>query len=194
MEIIGLTGGIASGKSTASTILRTFGATIIDADCLARKVVEKDQLALVELTTTFGKEILKNNGELNRKRLGEIVFSDKEKLKILNRILHPKINALAISLFEYERRMGKDKIIYDSPLLVEENLIDMVDKVWLIYLDKKSQLKRLMERNNFSKEEALSRINSQMPMVDKLKFADIIIDNGGSIGDLEKKLRYHWYN
>ena len=138
MDIIGLTGGIASGKTTASNILRSFGATIIDADHLARKVVKKGEPALDKLVAAFGEAILTNDGELNRKKLGEIVFNDNKKLEKLNDILHPLINSLAIKLFQKERNKGKDKIVYDSPLLIEKNLIHMVDKVWLIYLDENS--------------------------------------------------------
>ncbi|HHT51439.1 MAG TPA: dephospho-CoA kinase [Eubacteriaceae bacterium] len=194
MDIIGLTGGIASGKTTASNILRSFGATIIDADHLARKVVKKGEPALDKLVAAFGEAILTNDGELNRKKLGEIVFNDNKKLEKLNDILHPLINSLAIKLFQKERNKGKDKIVYDSPLLIEKNLIHMVDKVWLIYLDEKSQLRRLMERDNYTKVQALKRINSQMPIKDKIRFADVLIDNSGSISDLEEKLRFLWYN
>jgi dephospho-CoA kinase len=193
MQIIGLTGGIASGKSTASSILKSFGAKIIDADILARKVVEKGQPALDRIVNTFGTKILNNQGELNRSVLGEIVFNNQEKLKKLNQIIHPAVNILAISLFEKERNNGMEKIVYDCPLLIEENLLHLVDKVWLIYINEETQLKRLMERDNFTKEQAMKRINNQMPLKEKIIFADILIDNSGSINDLEKKLKNHWY-
>ena len=114
-------------------------------------MVKKGEPALDKLVAAFGEAILTNDGELNRKKLGEIVFNDNKKLEKLNDILHPLINSLAIKLFQKERNKGKDKIVYDSPLLIEKNLIHMVDKVWLIYLDEKSQLRRLMERDNYTK-------------------------------------------
>ena len=193
MQIVGLTGGIGSGKSTASSILRKLGAIIIDADILARDVVEKGQPALLEIVDTFGSEILNNQGELNRKLLAEIVFDNEEKLKKLNQIIHPAINSLALSLFEKERNNGKEKIVYDCPLLIEENLLYLVDEVWVIYVDEVTQLKRLMERDNCTKEQAMKRINKQMPLKEKSKYADVLIDNSGSIDDLEKKIMHHWY-
>lgn len=193
MQIIGLTGGIASGKSTASSILKSFGAIIIDADILAREVVKKGQPALERIVNTFGTKILNKQEELNRRVLGEIVFNNEEKLKKLNQIVHPAINSLAISLFEKERIDGKGKIVYDCPLLIEEKLLHLVDKVWLIYIDEEAQLKRLMERDNFTKEQAMKRINNQMPLKEKIKYADVLIDNSGSIDDLENELRNHWF-
>lgn len=193
MQIIGLTGGIASGKSTASSILKSFGAKIIDADILARKVVEKGQPALENIINTFGNSILNSQGELNRRVLGEIVFDNQENLKKLNQIVHPAVNFLALSLFEKERIKGKEKIVYDCPLLIEEKLLYLVDQVWLIYINEETQLKRLMKRDKFTKDQAMKRINNQMPLVEKIKYADVIIDNSGGTDDLRKKLKTLWY-
>ena len=193
MQIIGLTGGIASGKSTASLILKSFGATIIDADILAHQVVEKGQPAWKKIVATFGRKILNKQGELDRKVLGEIVFESEEKLKKLNKIVHPEVHSLVISSFERERAEGKEKIVYDCPLLIEGNLQHLVDQVWLIYIDEETQLKRLMKRNDFTKEQAMKRMNNQMPLKQKIKYADILINNNGSKKDLEKTLKKHWY-
>lgn len=193
MKIIGLTGGIASGKSTASTILKKLGASIVDADILARKAVKKGQPALEKIIDTFGIDIINDQGELNREKLGEIVFSSQEKLQALNQIVHPAVHTLLMSSFDKERAKGKKKIVYDCPLLIEENLQHLVDETWLIYVDQETQLKRLIQRNNFSEEEALKRIHSQMPLEQKIKHADIVIDNNSTIENLEKILRKHWY-
>lgn len=193
MKIIGLTGGIASGKSTASNILKTFGATIIDADILAHKVIEKGKPALKEIVETFGKDILRKDGILDRKKLGKIVFADKRKLKTLNAIVHPPVHKLSEELFEIEKAKGTEKIIYDSPLLIEENLMDRVDEVWLVYVDPKTQLERLIKRNGFSREEAMDRIESQLSLEEKKRYADVLIDNNGGIERLEKQLREVWY-
>lgn len=193
MKIIGLTGGIASGKSTASNILKTFGATIIDADILAHKVIEKGKPALKEIVETFGKDILRKDGILDRKKLGKIVFSDERKLKTLNAIVHPAVHKLSEELFGIEKAKGTEKIIYDSPLLIEENLMDRVDEVWLVYVDPKTQLERLIKRNGFSREEAMDRIESQLSLEEKKRYADVLIDNNGGIERLEKQLREVWY-
>ncbi|MCR1899873.1 dephospho-CoA kinase [Irregularibacter muris] len=193
MKVIGLTGGIASGKSTASSILRKFGATIIDADLLAREVTEKGQPTLEKIIKTFGREILKDDGTLNRKALGKIVFDHREKLLKLNEIIHPAVNQRAKTLFQQEKEKGKKKVVYDCPLLMEENLYSMVDTVWLIYVDETTQLSRLMKRDGFTREEAIKRIKSQMPLDDKLKLANIVIENNGSVEELEKKLRKYWH-
>ena len=193
MKIIGLTGGIASGKSTASSILRKFGATIIDADVLARKVVEKGEPTLEKIIKTFGRGILKENGTLDRKALGEIVFSDQKKLLKLNEIVHPAVNQLALKLFQKENEKGKEKIVYDCPLLIEGDLLSIVDCVWLVYIDEATQISRLMKRDGFTEKQAMERIESQMPLKDKLKLADVVIENNGDVNELEEKLKRYWY-
>lgn len=193
MKIIGLTGGIASGKSTASNILEKFGATIIDADVLSRKVVEKGQITLKEITESFGGDILREDGTLDRKKLGKIVFSDKKKLKKLNSIIHPAIHKLSEELFEIEKAKGIEKVIYDSPLLIEEHLMDRVDEVWLVYVDEKTQLERLIKRDGSSRKEAIDRIGSQLSLEEKKRYADVLINNNGSTKELEEQLREIWY-
>lgn len=193
MKIIGLTGGIASGKSTVSAILRKLGARIIDADMVACRVVEKGQPALMKIIDYFGGSVLNVDGSLNRKKLGEIVFSDPKKLNRLNAITHPEIKRMTKELFEKERKKSTQRIIYDCPLLIEGNLIDMVDEIWLVYVDEQTQLNRLMERDHFSKEQALKRIENQLPLKRKFEYADVLINNNGSIEELEKKIIQLWY-
>jgi len=194
VKIIGLTGGIASGKSTVSAILKRLGARIIDADEVARRVLEKGQPALRKIIHHFGTTILNEDGSLNRKKLGEIVFNDKGKLKKLNEITHPEIEKLTKKLFEMERKRGTSRIVYDCPLLIEGNLMDMVDEIWLVYVDQETQIERLMDRDGFSKEEALKRITSQLPLAEKIEYADILINNNGNMKELERKVTQLWYH
>lgn len=189
-KIIGLTGGIASGKSTVSHILRKKGYRIIDADIIAREVVQLGQPAYKEIVDFFGKSILNKDKTINRKKLGRLVFSDKQLLKKLNKISHPYIYK---SIKDHIKKYSKDnKILFlDIALLIEE--LDKIkdhnilfDEIWLVYVDRETQLKRLIERNNYTIEEAKQRIESQMPLEEKLSQASRIIDNRQDKQGLEK--------
>lgn len=186
--IIGLTGGIASGKSTVSEMLKKRGIPVIDADLIAREVVEVGKKAYTEIVNAFGKEILNEDLTINRARLGSIVFQNEDKREKLNSIVHPEVR------LEMKRRQeqliseGAKAVVLDIPLLFESNLKHLVDKVIVVYTEEKNQLERLMKRNNFSKEEALSRINAQMPLKEKVKFADAVINNDGTLEETEQQL------
>lgn len=186
--IIGLTGGIASGKSTVSEMLKKRGIPVIDADLIAREVVEVGKKAYTEIVNAFGKEILNEDLTINRARLGSIVFQNEDKREKLNSIVHPEVR------LEMKRRQeqliseGAKAVVLDIPLLFESNLKHLVDKVIVVYTGEKNQLERLMKRNNFSKEEALSRINAQMPLKEKVKFADAVINNDGTLEETEQQL------
>lgn len=186
--IIGLTGGIASGKSTVSEMLKTRGIPVIDADLIAREVVEVGKKAYTEIVNAFGKEILNEDLTINRARLGSIVFQNEDKREKLNSIVHPEVR------LEMKRRQkqliseGAKAVVLDIPLLFESNLKHLVDKVIVVYTGEKNQLERLMKRNNFSKKEALSRINAQMPLKEKVKFADAVINNDGTLEETEQQL------
>jgi len=176
--LIGLTGGIASGKSKVSSYLRSRGAFVIDADRIARKIVEPYKNAWKKIVEIWGEEILSPDLSLDRSRLGAIVFSDKEALERLNAITHPEI----IREIEYELREKsfEELIILDAPLLIEAGLCDVVDEVWLVSVTVENQLERLCKRDDISREEAKKRINSQMPLKEKEKYAHLIIDNNGT--------------
>jgi dephospho-CoA kinase len=186
--IIGLTGGIASGKSTVSEMLKKRGIPVIDADLIAREVVEVGKKAYTEIVNAFGKEILNEDLTINRARLGSIVFQNEDKREQLNSIVHPEVR------LEMKRRQeqliseGAKAVVLDIPLLFESNLKHLVDKVIVVYTGEKNQLERLMKRNNFSKKEALSRINAQMPLKEKVKFADAVINNDGTLEETEQQL------
>lgn len=187
--IIGLTGSIASGKSTVSNMLKELGYPIIDADIVARVVVEKGTETLETITEAFGEDILADDGSLNREKLGEIIFSSPSKRKQLNDIIHPAIRAEMIRQKEELVSEGYPTIIMDIPLLFESKLQSYVDKIIVVTVTEETQLERLMTRNNFSLEEAKARIQSQLPLSIKEKGADAVIYNNGTLQSTEEQLK-----
>ncbi|WFD11421.1 dephospho-CoA kinase [Tepidibacter hydrothermalis] len=184
MIVIGLTGSIGSGKSTVSNILKKKNINIIDADEISRKIFDnkKDLDVLVEY---FGSEILDSDNMLDRKKLGSIVFSDENKLEKLNSITHPIIiNNIKVNIDKFNKQ-GEKIVILDAPLLIEANLLNLVDMVLLVTCNENIQIKRIVKRDNISKEDATLRIRSQMSVEDKKKYADYIIDNSYDQDKLE---------
>ena len=190
--VIGLTGGIASGKSTISSILKELGAYIVDADIIARSVVQKDEKAYNEIVQNFGKEILMSNGEINRKKLGHMVFSDSEKLELLNHITHPEIIKRVKKKVEEYKHIGAKVIVIDAAILIEVGLDSYCDSIWLVTVDLETQIRRLMERDKCAYMDALNRINSQYTNEKKSQFADVIIDNNKPIKEVETKVKELW--
>lgn len=186
--IIGLTGGIASGKSTVSNMIKEIGLPIVDADLIAREVVGKGQSAYYKIVETFGDQILQEDGELNRVLLGSIVFNNEEKRKQLNGIVHPEVRKTMLARTEQYIQDGAKHVVMDIPLLFESKLTHMVEKVMLVYVNPETQLARLMARNNLTEDEALARINSQMPLKDKIPLADEVINNNGSLSHTNEQL------
>lgn len=185
--IVGLTGGIATGKSLVSAEFKRLGARVIDADEIAREVVEPGKPAYGEIVAEFGSPVLNPDGTIDRKALAERVFSDKEALAKLNGITHPRIRE---RIREEIARAGKDEIVViDVPLLLEGPLKDAVDRIIVIYADEEKQIERLDKRNGTSREEALKRLASQMPVTEKLKFADYVIDNNGAVEETLSRAR-----
>jgi dephospho-CoA kinase len=186
--IIGLTGGIASGKSTVSNMLKELGITIIDADVEARLAVQKGEPAFVQIVEAFGREILQPDGEIDRQKLGSIIFHQSEKRLLLNNIVHPEVRKRMKGQIEIAETNGEEVVVLDIPLLFESKLTYMVEKTVLVYVDENIQLQRLMERNNLSQQEAVARIHSQMPLSEKVSLADAVIDNNRSIQDTKQQL------
>ncbi len=187
-KIIGLTGGIASGKSTVSSLLISKGYKVIDADILSREVVEIEKPAYKSIVEYFGDNILNDDKSLNRRVLGDLVFSNNELLQVLNNIIHPYIFE-EIKKDIYKASNNEDIIFLDIPLLIEsyDEFIKqgiIFDEIWLVYVDEDIQLKRLMERNNLSKEQAKERIEVQIPLKEKKEKATKVIDNNGSLTQL----------
>ncbi|HHW39998.1 MAG TPA: dephospho-CoA kinase [Syntrophomonadaceae bacterium] len=193
MRVIGLTGGIASGKSLVSRYLRELGAIIIDCDQVARDVVRTGSSAWRQIVQEFGETVCKPDGSLDREALGRIVFSDTEKLDKLNRITHPYIISEIRRLFDdYRKNFPDAVVVLDAPLLLEVGLEGMVDEVWVVYVDYQTQLERLMKRDGFSSEEAACRISSQIPLEEKVKLADHVIDNRGDPEETFLQVRRLW--
>ncbi|MGG0186106.1 dephospho-CoA kinase [Bacillus rhizoplanae] len=186
--VIGLTGGIASGKSTVSQMFQGFHIPVIDADIIAREVVEPGKEAYNEIVTAFGKEVLGENGELDRPKLGSIVFHNEEKRLLLNGIVHPAVRKEMNAQKDIYIREKAQAVVLDIPLLFESKLTGLVDKILLVYVDSETQLTRLMERNNFKEEEAKARIASQMPLEDKITLADEVINNNGTMEETKAQL------
>ncbi|MCJ0433590.1 dephospho-CoA kinase, partial [Clostridioides difficile] len=186
MLILGLTGGIGCGKSSLSNIFRNLNIPIVDADIISRKIFE-DKLLLEKVFVHFGQSIKNDDGTLNRKALGKIVFSDEEKLKELNNLTHPRIREKIISEIEKLRKKGENIVVLDAAILVESGFLDMVDKLLVVTCKQEVQISRIQKRDNCSEQEALSRINSQMSQEEKSKYGDYIIDNSGTITELESK-------
>ncbi|WP_419959218.1 dephospho-CoA kinase [Psychrobacillus sp. BM2] len=186
--IIGLTGSIASGKSTVANMLKEMGFPIIDADLVARIVVEKGTATLEKIKETFGTEVIHKDGSLNREVLGEIIFSNPSKRKQLNDIMHPAIRAEMLAQKERLVQQGYPVIIMDIPLLFESRLQSFVDKVLVVTVTEQTQLERLMSRNGFTQEEAKLRIQSQLPLSVKEKGADAVIYNNGTIEETKQQL------
>ncbi|BDG37073.1 dephospho-CoA kinase [Saccharococcus caldoxylosilyticus] len=185
---IGLTGGIASGKSTVTKMIRELGIPVIDADQVARDVVKVGEEAYTQIVATFGQDILQTNGEIDRAKLGAIVFHNEQERKKLNAIVHPAVRRRMMAEKEEYVQSGAKTIVLDIPLLFESELTHLIDKVIVVYVDDEVQLERLMKRNGFSKEEALARIRSQMPLREKVKKADAVINNNGTVEETKQQL------
>ncbi len=181
MIVAGLTGGIATGKSTVSAFLEQAGAVIVDADKIARHLVRKGQPAWQKIVDAFGSSILLLDGELDRSRLGEIIFNDPDQKRILNRIVHPEVGSeTAVQLAEIEKNQPDSLVILDVPLLIESGMNAGLSEIIVVVIPEPLQIERLMHRDNLSQEQALARIRSQMPIDEKKKHATRLIDNSGS--------------
>lgn len=188
MRVFGITGGIATGKSTVSNMIKEFGFTVIDADVVAREVMEPGREAYMKVVEHFGKEILLDNEQIDRQKLGAIVFHNEEKRQLLNSLVHPAVRKEMLKQKEEAERRGEKAVFLDIPLLYEGRLTYLVEKVIVVYTDVNIQLKRLMSRNQLSKDEALARIHSQMSIEEKRKLADEVIDNRGSLDQTRQQL------
>lgn len=180
--IIGLTGNIATGKSTVSKMfLEQFHIPVIDADVIAREIVEPGEQALKDIAESFGEHILLEDGTLNRKKLGNIIFKDSEKRKQLNEIVHPAIRKRMEEKKQALLHNQETNIVLDIPLLFENKLTYLVDKTVVVYTDEATQLQRLMKRNNLTVKEAKERMAAQMDLEEKKQLADAVIDNSGTL-------------
>lgn len=185
MKVIGITGGIGTGKSTVSNYLRQKGCLIIDADDISRKMTGKGGEALESIREAFGNGIFFDDGSLNRKKLGEIVFSDPIKLQILERITtEVVVKKITNTLEELKNNKFGGVVVIDAPLLFECGMENIADENWLVSADMNIRVSRIMERDGLSEQKIIERINSQMPEDEKKKLADIFLNNSGSIESL----------
>jgi dephospho-CoA kinase len=195
LYIIGLTGGIASGKTTAANVLKKLGAVVLDADKVSRELVKKDEPAYEEIIDVFGKDILDKDGNIKRDELAEIVFNNNKLLTDLENIIHPRvIKAFHNKINEIKKKYPHKVIVMDVPLLIESNMHKMADEIWIVAVNKEEQIKRLINRDNISYEEALRKIENQMSLEDKLKYADKVINTEKSIKETEKEIVNLWHN
>ncbi|KII88266.1 hypothetical protein PLICRDRAFT_41427 [Plicaturopsis crispa FD-325 SS-3] len=185
MLVVGLTGGIATGKSSVSSLLKARQLPVVDADVIAREVVAPGTPALARIAKHFGPAVLLPDGSLDRKKLGSIIFNDDAQRKKLNSIVHPAVRRAMFTAVLRNWIKGEKICIMDVPLLIEGPLWKMVGKVVVVYCSADIQLQRLMKRDNSSREDASSRLNSQIPISEKVQYADMIIDNSGSPQELE---------
>jgi dephospho-CoA kinase len=190
MFIVGLTGGIASGKSLVARVFKDLGAHVIDADRIVHELLEPEQQACREVLDHFGKDFLLPTGGIDRRKLGELVFNDPEKRAWLNSCLHPKVfNAYTAQVRHLQSRQPDTIVILDAALLIETGYHRKMDKIVVVYADLEQQIKRLSLRDKFTRKQALARITSQMPLAEKRVHADYVIDNTGSRKDAEAQTR-----
>ncbi|EOB6933777.1 dephospho-CoA kinase [Staphylococcus aureus] len=186
-KVIGLTGGIASGKSTVSELLSVFGFKVVDADKAAREAVKKGSKGLAQVREVFGDEAIDENGEMNRRYIGDLVFNHPEKRLELNAIIHPIVRDIMEEEKQEYLKQGYN-VIMDIPLLFENELENTVDEVWVVYTSESIQMDRLMQRNNLSLEDAKARVYSQISIDKKSRMADHVIDNLGDKLELKQNL------
>lgn len=192
MYKIGLTGGIASGKSTVVSMLRQYGAAIIDCDIIARDVVLPGSKGLQAVVRAFGPQALLSDGTMNRAYIGSVVFTNPAKKQELEEILFPLIRQELRTKITQLEKTGEAVAFLDMPLLFEVKYHSYVDEVWLVYVDAATQLTRLMARNGYTKEEALARIRSQFPIDKKRALSQVIVDNTASLEKTEEQVKAAW--
>lgn len=190
--LIGLTGTIGSGKSTAALMLKKSGIPVIDADAIAHELTKKASPALQEIVALFGHDVMQDDGSLNRKRLGQVVFRDQSRLKQLEAILHPKIEQKRKDLIDTYTKAGHQVVVYMAPLIFEKGLHHSLSKTLLIIANEETIKNRLTKRDQLTIQEAEDRIKAQMSTAEKIKLADETVDNNGTMADLYTNLARAW--
>tara|TARA_B100001971_G_C18080148_1_gene477829 strand:+ start:304 stop:891 length:588 start_codon:yes stop_codon:yes gene_type:complete len=192
MKIIGLTGGIGSGKSTVAGFLAELGALIIDADKVGREVLKPGTKIWQQVVATFGGQILTPDGEINRKKLASLVFGSLGRLELLSRLMHPEIyKRIKAQLLEY-RRQQASVVILEAPLLVEAGWTELVDEVWVTTASETTVLERLKQQLGLSQKESLARIRSQLPARERAKHADVVLNTELGLDELRTKVKKLW--
>jgi len=189
MKVIGLTGSFGTGKTTVASIFRRLGAEILDADRIAHSVIRKGTTAHRKVVEAFGDGVLTGAGSIDRKKLGRMVFGNKRYVRRLNAIVHP---AVIDRIKRGIERSKKEIVVIDAPLLVEAHLMNMIDKLLVVKASRENQIKRCVKKFGISKKDVLERIGHQIPIEEKVKMADYIIDNNGKMGETEKQVKRIW--
>lgn len=192
IRIIGLTGGIASGKSSVARLIEERGVPVIDADQLAREAVQPGSPALERIAAAFGREVVSVDGTLDRKRLGTLVFADADKRRQLETILHPEIRRRGEEQIARAATAGQRVLVYMAPLLIEAGAADRVDEIWVVTVPPEIQLQRLMDRDGIDRAAAQRIIDSQMPLAEKAAHGRILIDNSGTPQETRQLLADIW--
>ena len=189
---IGLTGGIGSGKSAASRILGILGAGLIDADLVGHASYRSGTEGFEKVTKAFGNDLIGDDGEIDRKKLGPIVFSEPDNLNKLNAILHPIIYSMIKTELTNMENSGEQVAVVEAAILIEANWQDLFDELWVVDADKEEVIRRLIDRNNVTRDQALERIESQMDRVERNGYADAVIENNGGLLELENNISRLW--
>ena len=192
MFVIGLTGGIGTGKTYVSSLLKDLGAAIVNADLLGHEVYAPQSEGWQAVVDTFGEQIVAENGEIDRRALGGIVFSDENALLQLNAIMHPRIYSLTEQRLNALAERGENTAVLEAALLIEAKWTPLVDEVWVTVSPVTDIITRLQERNNMDEDTARSRINSQMPQSERVQHADVVLENAGSLEELSAKIQDLW--
>lgn len=194
MKIIGLTGGIGSGKSTVSRFLAELGAAIIDADNVGHEALKPGTRLCHEVAAIFGRDILKADGEVDRQKLGEMAFGNPELLSQLNKMMHPRIDEIVKARLEDYKKRGAKVVVLEATLLVEGkgNLYSLVDEIWVTTASEATVLRRLKKQRQLSEQESLSRIRSQPPSGERMWYADVVIDTECNLSKLKARVRQLW--
>ena len=192
MRVIGLTGGIGTGKSTVSQFLAELGAVVLDADKVGHEAFKPDTEAWHEVVATFGRQVLTPSGEIDRKKLGGIVFGDPECLSRLNHIMHPKMRDMMKVQIEGYRQQGKEVVVLEAAVLLEAGWITLVDELWVTVAPEPTVVRRLTERSGLSEQETLARIRSQLSSTERVKHADVVIDTDCTLNELRAKVGELW--
>jgi dephospho-CoA kinase len=192
MIVIGLTGGIASGKSTVAKMLSELGAVVIDADKVGHEAFRPHTEAWRKVVAAFGKDILGQNEEIDRSKLAQLVFDDPKALKKLNRTMHPLMHRMVEKRIEELRREGVEVVVLEATLLIEAKWTDLVDQVWVTITPEDAVINRLVSQKGFTEEQAKARINSQIPISQRAKHADVVIKNDSDMDTLKKKVEGLW--
>lgn len=190
--VVGLTGGIATGKSTVAMMLAELGARVVSADAVVHDLLRKGTSVYREVVAEFGADILASDGEIDRRKLGSIVFGDAEKRRRLEKIIHPEVLSHLRAQAQEHRHSGHGVLVLEIPLLVEVRAFDIVDKVLVVTAEQDTQIRRLEKRDGISREDALLRLSSQMPITEKVQYGNWVVSTEGTLRSTKKQVHKVW--